>query len=99
MMRIRVAILALLLAAAGPSLRATAFASHALTRKTRALMQLIARAETARPEDRPALYLEIARQKADVGRSSPIDDGNAEAGNAALQRSRDYSQEGHGRVH
>jgi hypothetical protein len=48
------------------------------------LDQLIARAEAARPEDRPALYIEIARRKA-AAADKLYDAGNAEAGNAVLQ--------------
>lgn len=48
------------------------------------LDQLIARAEAARPEDRPALYIDIARRKAEAA-DKLYDTGNAEAGNAVLQ--------------
>lgn len=96
MMRIRVAILmpqvAIFLAAlagtALPVYGAPAFAISALPMpafptKDESLDQLIARADAARPEDRPALYVEIARQKADLADQS-YHDGNAEAGAASL---------------
>ena len=44
-----------------------------------------------RPEDRLALYVEIARRKADAADKS-YDEGNAEAGKAALQDVLIYSQ-------
>jgi hypothetical protein len=52
--------------------------------KDESLDQLMARAESARPEDRSALCLEIARQKAEAA-DKLYQTGNAEAGNAALQ--------------
>jgi hypothetical protein len=87
MMRIRVTILTLqvaifLAAPAGTAL--PVFAAPAFAMKDESLDQLIARAETARPEDRPALYVEIARQKADIADQS-YHDGNAEAGAATLR--------------
>jgi hypothetical protein len=53
--------------------------------------ELVARAESARPEDRPALYLEIAKKKAEIA-DKMYNQGNAEAGNAALQEVRTFSQ-------
>jgi hypothetical protein len=53
-------------------------------KKDESLDQLIARAESARLEDRPALYLEIARQKAE-GVDKLYNAGNAEAGKTGLQ--------------
>jgi hypothetical protein len=82
MMRIRVSVLVLLVAAS-----LAAFITVALqagTAKDESLDQLIARAESARAEDRPSLYLEIARQKAEAA-DKLYNAGNAEAGNAALQ--------------
>lgn len=73
-MRTRIFLLMLLAAA---SLAAFAFNEESLD-------QLIARAESARPDDRPALYLTIARRKAEVA-DKFYDDGNPEAGSAALQ--------------
>jgi hypothetical protein len=82
MMRIRVAILTLQVAVA---LAAFAGAAHpAFGAKDENLDQLIARAESARPEDRPALYVDIARQKADIA-DQFYHDGNAEAGAATLR--------------
>jgi hypothetical protein len=82
MMRIRVAILTLQVAV---SLAAFAAAPlPALAGKDEGLDQLIARAESARPEDRPALYLEIARQKADTA-DQFYHSGNAEEGTATLR--------------
>jgi hypothetical protein len=74
MMRLRVSVLVLLVAAS-----LAAFAG-----KDESLDQLIARAESARPEDRPALYLDIARQKAEAA-DKLYNAGNAEAGNAVLK--------------
>jgi hypothetical protein len=54
------------------------------TDKDDSLDQLIARAESARPEDRPGLYLEIARRKADAADKLYLA-GNAEAGNDTLK--------------
>jgi hypothetical protein len=79
-MRIRVSILALL---AWASL--AAFVMPAFAAKDDSLDQLAARADAARLEDRPALYLEIARQQADEA-DKLYKDGNAEAGNAALRQ-------------
>jgi hypothetical protein len=86
MMRIRVAILTLevamfLAAPAGSAL--PALATPPFATKDEGLDQLIARAEAARPEDRPGLYVEIARQKADIADQS-YHDGNGEAGAATL---------------
>jgi hypothetical protein len=94
MMRIRVAILtlqvAIFLAALAGAVPA-AFAAPAFPTKDESVDQLIARAEAARPEDRPALYVEIARQKADIADQS-YRDGNAEAGTAALREVVTFSQ-------
>jgi hypothetical protein len=79
MTRTRVAILALLVAAA-----LTAFGGKTVAAKNETLDQLIARADSARPEDRPALYLEIARQKAEAA-DKYYNGGNAEAAKAVLQ--------------
>jgi hypothetical protein len=87
MMRIRVAILTLQVAiflAALTGAALPAFAAPAFATKDESLDQLIARAEAARPEDRPALYVEISRQKADRADQS-YRDGNAEAGAATLR--------------
>ena len=81
MMRIRVSILVLLVAASLAAFAAVAL--PAVTGKDESLDQLIARAESARPEDRPALYLDIARQKAEAA-DKLYNAGNAEAGNTAL---------------
>jgi hypothetical protein len=79
MMRIRVSTLVLLVAAS-----LVAIAVHAFAAKDESLDQLMARAESARPEDRPALYLEIARQKAEAA-DKLYQAGNPEAGNAAMR--------------
>ena len=60
-----------------------AFVPPAFVPKDETLDQLVARAESARPEDRPALYIEIARQKAEAAHKL-YDAGNAEAANTAL---------------
>ena len=79
MTRIRLTSLMLLVAAS------VAAALPALAmKKEESLDQLIARAESARLEDRPALYLEIARQKAE-GVDKLYNAGNAEAGKTGLQ--------------
>jgi hypothetical protein len=79
MMRIRVSILVLLVASSLAAIAVPVFAA-----RDESLDQLMARAESARPEDRSALYLEIARQKAEAA-DKLYQTGNAEAGNAALQ--------------
>jgi hypothetical protein len=83
-MRIRVSIIVLLVAASLAAFALAAVALPAVTAKDESLDQLIARAESARPEDRPVLYLEIARQKAEAA-DKLYNVGNAEAGNAALR--------------
>jgi len=83
MMRIRARI-RLLLAAASLAAALLAVARPAAAVKDENLDQLIARADSARPEDRPALYLEIARRKAEAADKLYIS-GNAEAGKASLQ--------------
>ncbi len=80
-MRTRIFILALLALAFLP-----AFAG-----KEESVDQLIARAESAQPNDRPALYLKIADLKAKAA-DKLYDDGNADAGKAALQDVVDYSR-------
>lgn len=70
----------MLLVAASLAMALPAFAG----KKEETLDQLIARAESARPEDRPTLYLEIARQKAE-GVDKLYNAGNADAGKAGLQ--------------
>ena len=63
MMRIRVSTLVLLVAASVAAFALPAQGLPAAPGKDETLDQLIARAESSRPEERPALYLEIARQK------------------------------------
>jgi len=87
-MRIRVAILMLQVAVSSTAFALTAvappaFVAPTLAGKDESMEQLIARAESARPEDRPALYLEIARQKAETA-DEFYRTGNADAGNATL---------------
>jgi rubrerythrin len=55
------------------------------------LDQLVARAESARLQDRPALYLQIARQQADAA-DKLYQAGDAEAGNTALNNVVTYSE-------
>ena len=90
-MRIRVPIFALLLAATVAICVRPVFAGPAFTGRDESTEQLIARAEMVRPEDRPALYIEIARRKAEAADKS-YSEGNAEAGKAALQDVLTYSQ-------
>jgi hypothetical protein len=90
-MRIRVPIFALLLAAAVAVCVRPVFAEPAFTGKDETTEQLIARAEMVRPEDRPALYIEVARRKAEASDKS-YNEGNAEAGKAALQDVLTYCQ-------
>jgi uncharacterized protein YdaL len=73
-MRTRIFILALLAAVS-----LAAFAA-----KEESVDELIARAESAQPKDRPALYLKIANLKAKAA-DKLYDDGNADGGKAALQ--------------
>jgi hypothetical protein len=80
MMRIRVSTLVLLVVA---SLAASGV--RALGLNNESLDQLTARAEAARPEDRPALYIEIAHRQEEAA-AKLYDAGNVEAGNAALQQ-------------
>jgi hypothetical protein len=77
---------ALLAACALPAKALPAFAA-----KEESVDQLIARAESARPEDRPALYLEIAHLKVESS-DKLYNAGNSEAGNAALQDVLSYSK-------
>jgi len=86
MKRIRVPILVLLLA-----LSLAAFGQKAFVPKDETVEQLIARAESARPDDQPALYTEVARRKA-AAVDKLYDEGNAEAGTAALQDVVTYSK-------
>jgi hypothetical protein len=88
MMRIRVVILTLRVAVA---LAAFAGAAPSFAAKDESLDQLIARADSARPEDRPALYVDIARQKADIADQS-YRDGNPEAGTATLREVETFSK-------
>ena len=63
----------------------------ALAAKEESVDQLIARAESAQANDRPALYLKIARLKEEEA-DKFYDNGNAEAGKAALQDVVTYSK-------
>jgi hypothetical protein len=91
MTRIRVPIFVLLLLLVTAVLGRPALTSLAFTGKNESVEQLIARSEIVRPEDRPALYVEIARRKADAA-DKLYNDGNAEAGKAALQDVLTYFQ-------
>ena len=79
MMRIRVSLLMYVLAAL---LAVTALPAGAA--KHEGLDELMARAESAPPKDRPALYVEIARRKAEAA-DKLYDAGNPEAAAAALR--------------
>lgn len=85
-MRARLTIFVLLAAIAAFQYPAAAF-----TGKDETTEQLITRAEMVRPEDRVALYIEIARRKAEAA-DKAYNEGNAEAGKAALQDVTTYSQ-------
>lgn len=84
MTRIRVTPLTLL------ALTSLAAFAHPPARSDESLKQLIARAESAPPRDLPGLYLQIARQQAESADKFYMD-GNAEAGNAALNDVVTYS--------
>ena len=90
-MRIRVPIFVLLLVAAVAACVSLVLAKPVFTGKNETTEQLIARVEMVRPEDRLALYVEIARRKADAADKS-YNEGNAEAGKAAIQDVLTYSQ-------
>jgi hypothetical protein len=62
----------------------------AVARSEESLDQLIARAESASPGDRPRLYIKIARQQAESADKFYMAD-NAEAGNKALSDVVSYS--------
>jgi hypothetical protein len=91
MTRIRVGILTLQVAVILATCAVATVAPSAFGPKDETLDQLIARADSARLEDRPALYLEIARQKAETA-DHLYQAGNAEAGNAALQEVLTFSR-------
>jgi hypothetical protein len=82
---------ALLTALALPARALPKFAAPAFAAKDESVDQLIARAESARPEDRPALYLEIAHLKVESA-DKLYNAGNSEAGNAVLQDVLSYSK-------
>lgn len=85
MTRIQLSIFTLLVAALPAAFVPSVRALPAFAAKDGTLDESIARAESARPEDRPALYLEIARQQAEAA-DKLYNAGNAEAGSAALQQ-------------
>ncbi len=74
-----------------PAFATPAFAAPAFATKEESVDQLVARAESARPEDRPALYLEIAHLKVDLA-DKLYNAGNSDAGNASLQDVLSYSK-------
>ncbi len=80
-MRTRIFIFTLLALASLPALAA----------KEESVDQLIARAESVQANDRPALYLKIARLKEEEA-DKFYDNGNAEAGKAALRDVVTYSK-------
>lgn len=91
MIRIQASIFNLLIAALLSAVAFPAVPVPAFAAKGETLDQLIARAESARAPDRPALYIEIARQKAEA-----VDElymaGNTEAAKAGLRDVVDYSR-------
>jgi hypothetical protein len=62
---------------------AVLFATAGLAGKEETLEQLIARAESANPQDRAVLYLQIARRQADAA-DKFYEGGNIEAGSSAV---------------
>ena len=62
-----------------------------LARNDESLEQLIARAESAPPGERPGLYIQIARQQAEAA-DKLYREGNAEAGSEALNDTVTYSE-------
>jgi hypothetical protein len=87
----RASTLVFLLAALLAAFALPARALPAFAAKDASIDQLIARAESARPEERPALYLEIAHLKVESA-DKIYNAGNSEAGNAALQEVLSYSK-------
>ena len=87
----RASTLVFLLAALLADFALPARALPAFAAKDASIDQLIARAESARPEERPALYLEIAHLKVESA-DKLYNAGNSEAGNAALQEVLSYSK-------
>jgi hypothetical protein len=85
MMRIRVIILVFL------ALTSLAALARPLARNDESLDQLIARAESAPPGERPGLYIQIARQQADSA-DKLYREGNAEGGKQALNDTVTYSE-------
>jgi hypothetical protein len=84
MMRIRVIILVFL------ALTSLAALARPLARNDESLDQLIARAESAPPGERPGLYIQIARQQAEAAKL--YREGNAEGGKQALNDTVTYSE-------
>jgi len=84
-----------------PRIRVTSFALLALAlltgplrslaRNEESVAQLISRADSAPPGDRPALYVRIARQQAEAADKFYLS-GDPEAGNAALKDVVTYSE-------
>jgi len=62
-----------------------------LARNDENLSQLIARAESASPGERPGLYIQIARQQAEAA-DKLYREGNAEAGSQALNDTVTYAE-------
>jgi hypothetical protein len=85
MMRIRVTVLTLL------ALISLVTLARPLARNDQSLDQLIARAESAPPGNRPGLYLQIARQQAETA-DKLYQAGDPGAGNAALSDVVTYSE-------
>lgn len=84
-MRIRLNMLVLLALAGMVSLPRT------LALPDDSLDQMVARAESAPPRDRPARYIQIAREQAETA-DKLYQAGNSEAGNAALKNAVTYAE-------
>src|SRR5579872_519362 len=84
-MRIRLNMLVLL------ALAGMVCAPQTLARSDDSLDQMVARAESAPPKDRPGRYIQIAREQADTA-DKFYQAGNAEAGNAALTNAVTYAE-------
>jgi hypothetical protein len=83
--RIRVIVLVFL------ALSSLAALARPLARNDENLSQLIARAESAPPGERPGLYIQIARQQAEAA-DKLYREGNAEAGSQALNDTVTYAE-------
>ncbi len=66
-------------------------APQALARSDDSLEQMVARAESAPPKDRPARYIQIAREQAETA-DKLYQAGNADAGKVALKNAVTYAE-------